>query len=104
VIVPIYNSEDSFIFAHAGRLAANNDSKIKVLDIFNQIEYNEDLKNALQSIIDQSPENIELVLHEKIGDELSSNHDLMLVSMEGWHKILHDKRMISMPSSLIIRP
>lgn len=104
VIVPIYNSDDSFIFSHAGRLAVNNDSKIKVLDIFNQIEYNEDLKNSLQAIIDQSPGKIELVLHERIGDELSSNHDLLLVSMEGWHKILHDKRMISMPSSLIIRP
>jgi hypothetical protein len=104
VFVPIYNSDDSFIFSHAGRLAANNDSKIKVLDIFNQIKYNEDLKNSLQSIIDQNPGNIELVQHKNIGEELSSDHDLLLVSMDGWHKILNEKRMTGMPSALIIRP
>jgi hypothetical protein len=104
VIVPIYSPDDAFLLPYAGRLILNNDSKIKILDVFNQIEYTEDLKNASLELIKNSNGNTELVVQSGITEVLSASYDLLMVSYEGWNKILHDKRLSSIPSSIIIRP
>jgi Kef-type K+ transport system membrane component KefB len=104
VIVPVFSSEDAFLFTHAGRLILNNGSRVKILDIFNQIAYSEELKNTSQELFKNGNGNIEIIFPAKVSDVLSSKHDLMIVSYEGWHKVLHDKRFSSIPSCLIIRP
>ncbi len=104
VIIPVYTSEDIFIFPHAGRLAMNHGSIINVLDFYNQIEYNEEMKNALLDLKEKSPESVEIILSDNIYESISSENDLLLVSLEGWNRYVHDKHVLKMPSALIIKP
>ncbi|MGD0583586.1 MAG: cation:proton antiporter [Bacteroidales bacterium] len=104
VIVPVYSAEDVFIFYHASRLGLNNGSRINILDFYNQIEYNEEMKRSLEDLKSACPESVETILPERIYETLSSEYDLLLVSLDGWQKFVHDKHISYMPSALIIKP
>jgi hypothetical protein len=104
IIIPVYTSEDAFIFSHAGRLAVNNGSKISILDFYNQIEYNEEMKNAVLELKNLNPGCVEIILSDRVYETVSKEHDLLLVSLEGWNKFVHDRHITKLPSALIIKP
>lgn len=104
IIIPVYTAEDVFIFSYAAKLAINNMSKIKILDFYNQIEYNEEMSRMLHDLKSQNPDNIETVFSENIYETISDEPDLLLISAEGWHKFVHDKKILRIPPALIIKP
>jgi Kef-type K+ transport system membrane component KefB len=103
VMVPVYSLEDTEIFSLAGRLSFNSRAFIKIIDFYNQIEYNQELKESLKSLTDLNPGRIEVYTSDEISDVLTKETDLLLVTYEGWHKIIHDKRLTHLPPALIIR-
>jgi Kef-type K+ transport system membrane component KefB len=103
VIVPVYSAEDTLIFPFAGRLSSNCRAMIKILDYYNQIEYNDEMKESLKKLSDQNPGRIETYVSDEIPGVLSKEPDLLLVSLEGWQKIVHDKRISYLPPALIIK-
>jgi nucleotide-binding universal stress UspA family protein len=103
-VLPVYSSEDTEIFSLAGRLSLNSRAIIKVLDYYNQIEYNDEMKEALKKLSDRNPGRIETYVSDEIPGVLSRETDLLLVTPEGWHKIIHEKRLSHLPPTLIIRP
>jgi hypothetical protein len=103
-VIPVYSSEDTILFPLAGRLSKNNGAMISILDYYNQIEYNEEMKQALKKLSDANPGRIETYVSDEISGLLAKGPDLLLVTPEGWQKIIHDKRLPHLPPSLIIRP
>jgi Kef-type K+ transport system membrane component KefB len=104
VILPVYSVEDTEIFALAGRLSSNSGAIIKILDYYNQIDYNEEMKESLKLLSDRNPGRVEKYVSDEISGVLSREPDLLIVTPEGWHKVVHNKRISYLPPSLIIRP
>jgi Kef-type K+ transport system membrane component KefB len=104
VLLPVYTAEDAFLFSDAGRLAANSGSRITILDYYSQIAFNDEMNRALNTLREVSPGSISVILSDQVPDALSGRHDLLLVSLDGWNKFVHDKRVKRLPSALIIRP
>jgi hypothetical protein len=103
VIVPVYSPDDLFIFPYATKLVVNNHSIIKILDFYNQIEFNDEMNSTFKKLKDQNPGNVELITSENISETMAYDYNLLLVSIDGWQKFIHDKRVEVMPSALIIR-
>jgi Kef-type K+ transport system membrane component KefB/nucleotide-binding universal stress UspA family protein len=104
VVIPVYSSEDTVLFSLAGKLSTNCGAMISILDYYNQIEYNDEMKQSLKKLSDANPGRIETYVSDEISGLLAKGPDLLLVTPEGWHKIVHDKRIPNLPPSLIIRP
>lgn len=104
VVAPVYSSDDRFILAYAGKLAENCNAKAYIIDIYDQINHNGELQKAFLEIKSLRPGNIELVPSESIADVVAGKYDILLISLEGWYKYHHDRRITSIPSALIIKP
>jgi Kef-type K+ transport system membrane component KefB len=103
VVLPVYSHEDIQIFLLAGRLSFNCRATIQILDFYNQIEYNEEMKESLNILTDLNPGRVEIYVSDEIQSVFMREPDLLLVTPEGWHKIIQDKRLSHLPSTLIVR-
>jgi Kef-type K+ transport system membrane component KefB/nucleotide-binding universal stress UspA family protein len=103
-VAPIYSADDSVVLKHAARLSQNSGAKIYVLDVYDQIRYSEELNGFFTELKSSDPDNIELVLSENISEIISKPHDLLLISLDGWHKYHRDRRVSYIPSALVIKP
>jgi Kef-type K+ transport system membrane component KefB len=104
IIAPIYSSDDIFILSHAGRLISNCEAKASILDVYDQINHDEEMKIVFQNLKIQHPENIELVSSADLSGIVAEEHDMLLISLDGWHKFAHDRRVSFIPPTLIIKP
>jgi Kef-type K+ transport system membrane component KefB len=104
VVVPVYSADDSFLLSHAGKLAANCNARTYILDFYDQINRNDELQRAFFEIKSQIPSMIELVPSENIGGVVAQEYDLLLISLDGWYKYHHDRRITSIPSAFVIKP
>jgi Kef-type K+ transport system membrane component KefB len=104
VAVPVYSGEDSFVMVHAGRLIQNSGARIFILDVYDQVAFNDDIKKAITELKTCGPDNTELIPSDNISEFLSKPYDLLLISLDGWQKFHHDRRISSIPSTLVIKP
>jgi Kef-type K+ transport system membrane component KefB len=104
IIAPVYSSEDIFILSHTGRLIANCEAKAYILDVYDQVNHNEEMQMVFQDLKIHHGENIELVSSASFSGIVAKEHDLLLISLDGWHKYAHDRRITHIPSALIIKP
>jgi hypothetical protein len=104
IIAPVYSSDDIFILSYAGRLISNCGAKASVLDVYDQINHNEEMKTVFQELKIQHQEKIELISSEGLSGIVAKEHDLLLISLDGWHKYARDRRISHIPSALIIKP
>lgn len=106
VFVPIYNADDTFLIEYAQKLIHNNNSKISLVDINDQLKSNFVLEKAVQGLSDLYPSNVEILNDKKLNAGFFINQDLMMISLESW-KTLVDSQSIwlsNVPSTLIIKP
>jgi Kef-type K+ transport system membrane component KefB len=106
VFMPIFNADDAFLIDYIQKLIFNNNSKVMVLDVNNQVITNFVVKSAIESLQKKYPENIALMQERIVKKEFLSNQDLMIISLESW-KTLVDSRSIwlsRVPSVLILKP
>jgi Kef-type K+ transport system membrane component KefB len=104
VTVPIYSSYDIFIFTYANKFLQNCSSKAYILDKHNLINQNDDLKQAYESIVAANKEKVEHISSYKNFSKGYDEHDLVLVSLDSWHKYTHDNKSANLVSTLIIKP
>ena len=105
VFIPILSETDTFLIKYAQKLINNSGSQITFLDISGHIKGNSALKEQIRSIEQTAPNHI-TVQNEKILDkEFLGSQNLMLVSMEGWKKLVEAKNLWlpNIPSTLIIK-
>jgi Kef-type K+ transport system membrane component KefB len=106
VFIPIFSAEDGFLLDYAQKLIYNNDSKIAVLDCNGQIKNNFIIENAVDSLENNFPSNISLLTKKVIEKEFLNQHDLMIISLESWKKLVDSQSdwLSDIPSVLIVKP
>lgn len=106
IFIPIFSAEDGFLLDYGQKLIYNNDSKIAVLDGNGQIKNNFIIKNAVDSLENNYPSNISLLTNKVIEKEFLKQHDLMIISLESWKKLVDSQSdwLSDIPSVLIVKP
>jgi len=104
ILVPIYSSEDVFILAYAERILFNSEAKACILDGHNLVHQNDDLKYVYDSMRAIFNDKIELIPSVKNSVNMYNENDLLLLSLDGWHKFTHDNKSGHLPTTLIIKP
>lgn len=106
VFIPIFSAEDGFLLDYAQKLIYNNNSKIAVLDCNGQIKNNFIIENAVDSLENKYPSNMSLLTNKVIEKEFLNQHDLMIISLESWKKLVDSQSdwLSDIPSVLIVKP
>jgi len=106
VFIPIFGAEDAFLMDYAQKLIFNNNSNVSILDSNGQIKNNFLIENAIATLENKYPNNLNLVNERIMKKEFLNQQDLMIISLESW-KNLVDSRSVwltNIPSVLIIKP
>ena len=103
VFLPIYDVKDAFLLKYAQKLITNADAQFTILDAKGHIKTS-DIKESISIIEQYAPSHINFLNHKEIGKVLLQEHDLMLISLESWKKIVDSKSLwlSDIPSTLII--
>ena len=106
IFVPFFSKDDAFLVDYIQKFVFNNNSKINIVDINNQIENNFLIKNAMQSLENTYPDNIAQVNENQILKSFLIKQDLMVISLESWKKLVDSQSLwlSNLPSVLIIKP
>lgn len=106
IFVPFFNSEDAFLIDYIQKFIYNNNSKVNVVDVKNQVENNFLIKNSVESLHKTYPDNIMVVTEDDVKKAFLVKQDLMLISLESWKKLVasNDLWLSNLPSVLIIKP
>jgi Kef-type K+ transport system membrane component KefB len=106
VFIPIFSAEDGFLLDYAQKLIYNNESKIAVLDCNGQLKNNFIVANAVDSLENNYPSNMNILTNKVIEKELLKQHDLMIISLESWKKLVDSQSdwLSDIPSVLIVKP
>ena len=106
IFVPFFGTEDAFLVDYIQKFIYNNNSKIKIIDVNNQIENNFLIKNAIQTLEKTYPDNITLVNENQVLKPFLIKQDLMMISLDSWKKLVDSQSvwLSNLPSVLIIKP
>ncbi|MBN8641168.1 MAG: cation:proton antiporter [Flavobacteriales bacterium] len=106
VFVPIYNSDDTFLVEYAQKLIHNNNSKITLVDINDQLKSNFVLEKAVEGLTEHYPSNVEVLKDKQLNAGFFINQDLMMISLESWKTLVESQSiwLSNVPSTLIIKP
>ena len=105
VFIAIFSTEDAFLLDYVQKLIYNNNSKIILLDANGYLTTNFVMKSAIDSLEQNYPNNINLIVDKIIKKEFLDQQDLMLISLESWKELV-DSRSIwlsGVPSVLILK-
>ena len=105
IFVAIYGVEDIFLVAYIQKFVFNNNSKINIIDVNNQMENNFLLKNAIQTLQQDFPDNITLLLETQVNKSFLVKQDLIVIGLESWKKLVESQSdwLSNSPSVLIIK-
>ncbi|RAR71688.1 cation:proton antiporter [Flavobacterium aciduliphilum] len=106
VFVPIFSKDDAFLVDYAQKLIVNNDSRITVLEINNQVSSNFVIENAVNTLTEHYPNHMDLIHESDMKAGFLIKQDLMLISLESWKKLVDSQSvwLSNVPSVLIIKP
>ncbi|MEN9488976.1 MAG: hypothetical protein RL494_1241 [Bacteroidota bacterium] len=106
IFVPFFGTEDAFLVDYIQKFVYNSNSKIKIIDVNNQIKNNFFIKNAIETLERNHPDNITLVSDYQILKAFLIKQDLMMISLESWKKLVDSQSvwLSNLPSVLIIKP
>lgn len=106
VFVPIFGMEDAFLIDYAQKLIYNNDSKITVLEINDQVKNNFIIENAINTLENNYPNSISIISEGEMKAGFLAKQDLMMISLESWKKLVDAQSiwLSTVPSVLIIKP
>lgn len=106
VFVPVFGMDDAFLIEYSQKLIYNNNSKITVLDINDQVKNNFVIENAIQTLETNYPENISIIKESEMKAGFLAKQDLMMISLESWKNLVDNQSvwLSTVPSVLIIKP
>jgi len=104
VLIPIFSPEDSFLILYAQKLINNSGSQVVILDAAGYIKNHPEIKEAIRAIEQTVPNHISLLTEQKIDKDLLEQHQIMLISMDSWKKLVDTKSLwlSDIPSTLIL--
>jgi len=106
VFMPIFSIDDAFLIDYAQKLIYNNNSKVTVLEINNQVKNNFIIENSIAALENSFPENIAVISESEMKAGFLAKQDLMMISLESWKKLVDAQSvwLSTIPSVLIIKP
>ena len=106
VFIPIFSADDAFLIDYAQKLIYNNDSKVTVLEINNQVKNNFIIENAIATLDNNFPNSISVIDESDMKAGFLAKQDLMIISLESWKKLVDAQSvwLSTVPSVLIIKP
>ena len=106
VFVGIISAGDVFLIDYAQKLMYNNDSHITILDNNEHTKNNFIVENALSTLEQNYPDNIEVFHLDQLNKPFLQQQDLIVFSLETWKKLIDDEVswLTDIPSVLIIKP
>jgi Sodium/hydrogen exchanger family len=106
VFIPVFDSTDAFLFIYAQRLVNNTGARITLMDMTGNIKNDSLLLESIQEIQTSSPGYISILSEVKIERKFLQQYDLMLISVDGWKKLLVAQSiwLNYTPSNLIMKP
>jgi len=105
VFIPVFETADAFLFNYAEKLISNTGSRITVMDMSGNIKNDEVIKASLKTMALEFPDNISMLSEVKIERRVLQQFDLMLISVDGWKKLLaaQSSWLNYIPSNLIVK-
>jgi hypothetical protein len=106
IFVPIFGMEDAFLIDYAQKLIYNNESKVTVLEINDQVKNNFIIENAINSLDKSYPNSISIISESEMKAGFLAKQDLMIISLDSWKKLVDAQSvwLSTVPSVLIIKP
>lgn len=106
VFIPVFDTADTFLFDYAEKLIGNTGARVTVMDMSGQIKNDEVVKTTLKKIAVDFPGSIRILSEVKVEKRLLQQFDLMLISVDGWKKLLAAQSvwLNYTPSQLILKP
>ena len=106
VFVGIISAGDVFLIDYAQKLIFNNDSHITILDNNEHTKNNFIVENALSTLEQNYPDNIEVFHLDQLNKPFLQQQDLIVFSLETWKKLIDEEVtwLSDIPSVLIIKP
>ncbi|GAA4047501.1 cation:proton antiporter [Flavobacterium chungnamense] len=106
IFLPIFGTEDTFLIEYAQKLVYNNDSKVTILDINNQVKNNFVIENAITALEKSYPEKTATIDESQMKAGFLLKQDLMIISLESWKNLVDSQSvwLSNIPSVLIIKP
>lgn len=103
IIIPVYSTDDIFILGMAERLLSNCDANALILDGNDLINKNDDLNNLYDSMLYSFNNRIQRISSFKDPEKEDNKNNLLLISLEGWHKFTQSNRSFNLLTTLIIK-
>jgi Kef-type K+ transport system membrane component KefB len=104
IYIPLYSTNDIFILGMAERLLSNSDAVVYIIDTENLINQNDDLNNIYDSMLYSYHNRINLIPSFKNSGDEERGTNLLLISLDGWHKLTHSRKSGHLTTTLIIKP
>lgn len=106
VFIPIFNDDEDFLLTYAQKLIFNNNSKITIVDVNQQIKPDSELEVNINALRNKYPENISLVSEKEMIAGFFAKQDLMIIGLDSWKNLIDSQNMwlSNLPSTLIIKP
>lgn len=105
VIVLFYSEKDGFLIPYIQQLINNSQAQITVADPARMIGIHTDIREAIRALEQQAPNNITVNNHEVINEQYISKFQLMVISTDGWKKLIDERHswLNQAPSILIVQ-
>ncbi|MDX9880726.1 MAG: cation:proton antiporter [Prolixibacteraceae bacterium] len=106
VLLPFYSIEDNFLIEYIKRFISNSGIQITICDVAGELKSDVSMKESLRAIEQQMPYHVAVLDMEMIEADFLKKHDLILISLKSWEKLVHSNSMWLkyLPSVLILRP
>lgn len=105
IIVPFYSEKDISVIEYIQRFIKNSESQVTVTDPTDLIRKHTEIKEAIRAIEQEAPNHISLNYESAIDELFLQNFQLMIISAEGWKKLVDSRSnwLNHTPSILILR-
>jgi len=105
IIVPFYFEKDIDLIEYIQRFIKNSEAQVTVTDPTDLIRNHTEIKEAIRAIEHEAPNHITLNNESVIDEKLLQNFQLMIISAEGWKKLVDSRSswLNQTPSILILR-
>lgn len=104
ILIPVYSGRDGFLVKYVQKLIRNSQSQVTLVDAAGQLKHHPEIKEAIRAIEQVASNHIQLLSERKLDATLLEKYDLMMISYEGWKKVVDDKNswLPDIPSTLIL--
>ncbi|MEJ7588077.1 MAG: cation:proton antiporter [Ferruginibacter sp.] len=106
VFLPMFDVADVFLLLYAQKLVSNNGTRVTMMDMTGNARDGINYIEAVKEIRTRYPDNISILEEIKIERKFLQQYDLMLISVDGWKKLLVAQSLwlSHTPSNLILKP